>query len=34
MSVAAQIPYADSDQDLLSQLASQLQTWSPEGAQP
>jgi hypothetical protein len=29
MILAAQIPYADSDQDLLSQLASALQTWTP-----
>ena len=34
MIVAAQIPYADSDQDLLSQLASALQSWSPGGGQP
>lgn len=34
MIVAAQIPYADSDQDLLSQLASELQGWSPGGIQP
>ena len=34
MIVAAQIPYADSDQDLLSQLASALQTWSPGGVNP
>jgi len=34
MIVAAQIPYADSDQDLLSQLASALQSWSPGGIQP
>jgi hypothetical protein len=34
MIVAAQIPYADSDQDLLSQLASELQSWSPGGSQP
>ena len=26
---AAQIPYADSDQELLSKLASDLQTWNP-----
>jgi len=29
MILAAQIPYADSDQELLSLLASDLQTWSP-----
>lgn len=29
MIIAAQIPFADSDQELLSQLASALQTWSP-----
>jgi hypothetical protein len=34
MIMAAQIRYADSDQDLLSQLASGLQTWNPEGTQP
>lgn len=36
MILAAQIPYANSDQDLLSQLASDLQTWSPNpgGLQP
>ena len=36
MILAAQIPYADSDQDLLSQLASALQTWTPSlgGSQP
>ena len=34
MIVAAQIPYADSDQDLLSQLASALQSWSPGGIRP
>lgn len=36
MILAAQINYADSDQELLSQLASALQTWvpAPAGAQP
>ena len=34
MIVAAQIPYADSDQDMLSELASSLQGWSPGGSQP
>ncbi|HUV27083.1 MAG: hypothetical protein WA997_11645 [Anaerolineales bacterium] len=36
MILAAQINYADSDQELLSQLASELQTWipSPGGVQP
>ena len=36
MILAAQINYADSDQELLSQLASALQTWVPAsaGAQP
>ena len=36
MILAAQIPYADLDQELLSQLGSALQTWSPSagGAQP
>lgn len=36
MILAVQIQYADSDQELLSQLASALQTWSPNsrGAQP
>jgi hypothetical protein len=36
MIVAAQINYAESDQELLSQLASDLQTWVPasRGAQP
>lgn len=36
MIVAAQIQYADSDQQLLSQLASDLQGWSPGsvGGQP
>ena len=29
MIFAAQAPYADSDQELLSQLASALQTWNP-----
>ncbi len=29
MIVAAQIQYAETDQELLSQLASALQTWSP-----
>jgi hypothetical protein len=30
MIVAAQIPFADSDQELLSVLASALQSWSPD----
>ena len=36
MILAAQINYAESDQELLSQLASALQTWVPAsgGAQP
>jgi hypothetical protein len=29
MIIAAQIQYADPDQELLSQLASELQTWNP-----
>jgi hypothetical protein len=32
MIIAAQINYADSDQELLSQLASALQTWVPASA--
>lgn len=31
---AAQIPYADSDQELLSLLASDLQTWNPPSGAP
>jgi hypothetical protein len=31
MIYAAQLQYADSDQELLSQLASALQTWTPPG---
>ena len=34
MILAAQIPYADSDQELLSILASDLQTWSPNTGVP
>jgi hypothetical protein len=34
MILAAQIPFADSDQELLSQLASALQTWSPNPGAP
>jgi hypothetical protein len=36
MILAVQIQYADSDQELLSQLASALQTWSPSsgGTEP
>lgn len=34
MITAAQIPYADSDQELLSLLASDLQTWNPAPGAP
>ena len=34
MILAAQIPYADSDQELLSLLASDFQTWSPNPGAP
>lgn len=34
MIFAAQVPYADMDQDLLGQLASDLQTWNPSRGVP
>lgn len=34
MILATQIPYADSDQELLSILASEFQTWSPNPGAP
>jgi hypothetical protein len=34
MILAAQIPYPDSDQELLSLLASDLQTWNPNPGAP